>query len=377
MIVADTIIQVNHLTKTFKSNKNEDEVIALNDITFDLKRGDSLALIGPNGAGKSTLLKVLSQITKPSGGSVEVKGKVVSLLELGTGFHPELTGKENVYFYGGLNGYSKSFLTSIMNSIFEFSGVEEFQNFPVKNYSSGMYIRLAFATAYFLPFDILFLDEIMSVGDLQFRKMVVKSINDLRKRNDKTIISVSHNLTSLLNITDKAIWLNNGKIIDFGPSNAIINSYIQSAINKNVINNYSKISISKFGCKSLLNTSLSALSPAEIYFEMESDFLIENLSIKLVIRDEQDRVMTILNSELQDKYYSVRPNVITYVKCKLANLPFLSGNYSVDLTITHNQMEFYHAPCLYYFIIDNFSILSSEPLLKEGVLLIPKWDSSL
>jgi lipopolysaccharide transport system ATP-binding protein len=210
---------------------------ALKDISFQVKRGEVLGIIGRNGAGKSTLLKILSRVTDPTSGQITMKGKVSSLLEVGTGFNPELTGRENIYLNGAIIGMSKKEIALKFKKIVEFSGVEKFLDTPVKRYSSGMYVRLAFAVAAHLDSDILLIDEVLAVGDAEFQKKCLGKMNSLAETG-KTIIFVSHNLHAISRLCTKVIYLERGKIQDIGNPSEMITDYIgeqKSSLIKNLI----------------------------------------------------------------------------------------------------------------------------------------------
>ena len=241
--MSDIAIKVNNLSKKFdigkknsssirgsivnlvkKSNLSED-FWALNDLNFEIKRGESVGIIGKNGAGKSTLLKVLSRITKPTKGIVEIYGRVSSLLEVGTGFHPELTGRENIYLNGTILGMKRSEVKSKFDEIVDFSGVEKFLDTPVKRYSSGMYVRLAFAVAAHLEPEILIIDEVLSVGDAEFQKKCLGKMDDASK-SGRTVLFVSHNMSAVEKLCTKCFLLNNGNLDFKGSSNEAISKYL-------------------------------------------------------------------------------------------------------------------------------------------------------
>jgi lipopolysaccharide transport system ATP-binding protein len=205
-------------------------VWALKDINFEVKKGEILGIIGRNGAGKSTLLKLLSKVTAPSTGSIKSKGKIASLLEVGTGFHPELTGKENIYLNGAILGMRKSEITSKINEIVKFAGIERYVDTPVKRYSSGMYVRLAFAVAAHLEPDILIIDEVLAVGDVEFQKKCIGKMKDVSGQG-RTVLFVSHNMASVKNLCTRGILMENGGISKTGEINDIVNSYL----NRNLI----------------------------------------------------------------------------------------------------------------------------------------------
>ena len=200
---------------------------ALKDIDFEVKKGESLGIIGRNGAGKSTLLKILSRITKPTKGRAVLDGRVGSLLEVGTGFHPELTGRENVYLNGAILGMRRTEIERKFDEIVAFSGIEKFLETPVKRYSSGMYVRLAFAVAAHLEPEILMVDEVLAVGDAEFQKKCLGKMGEVTSQG-RTVLFVSHNLLAVENLCRKALLLDNGKMIEIGDANTVIETYLSN-----------------------------------------------------------------------------------------------------------------------------------------------------
>jgi len=198
---------------------------ALRDVSFDVPRGSALGLIGPNGAGKSTLLKILSRVTSPTSGQVQLYGRVGSLLEVGTGFHPELTGRENVLLNGAILGMKRSEILAKFDEIVAFAEVEAFIDTPVKHYSSGMYLRLAFSVAAHLEPEILLVDEVLAVGDVAFQKRCLGKMDDVA-RNGRTVICVSHNLESIRRLCSHAVLLESGRVAAFGPTHAVVQEYL-------------------------------------------------------------------------------------------------------------------------------------------------------
>ena len=207
---------------------NSEYVWALKSISFDIQQGDRVGIIGRNGAGKSTLLKILSRTTSPSTGSIKIKGKVASLLEVGTGFHPDLSGRDNIFLNGAILGMSKRDIKSRFDEIVDFAGVERYIDTPVKRYSSGMYVRLAFAVAAHLESDILIVDEVLAVGDAEFQKKCLGKMGDMSKGEGRTILFVSHNMSAIQKLCSKAILLENGLILADGDSNNVISQYLES-----------------------------------------------------------------------------------------------------------------------------------------------------
>jgi lipopolysaccharide transport system ATP-binding protein len=200
---------------------------ALNDVTFDVAQGTALGIIGPNGAGKSTLLKILARVTAPTAGCVKLRGRVASLLEIGTGFHPELTGRENVYLNGAILGMRTAEIARKMDEILAFAAVERFAETPVKRYSSGMYLRLAFAVAAHLDSDILIVDEVLAVGDLAFQKQCLGKIQDLTGTRQRTVLFVSHNMGSIKALCSRAVLLDRGSIAADGAVDEVVARYVQ------------------------------------------------------------------------------------------------------------------------------------------------------
>ena len=208
-----------------------EEVWALKDVNFDIRRGEAVGIIGRNGAGKSTLLKVLSRITEPTTGRVTIKGRVASLLEVGTGFHPELTGRENIYMNGTILGMTRKEIKRKFDEIVAFAEVEKYLDTPVKRYSSGMYVRLAFAVAAHLEPEILVVDEVLAVGDVTFQKKCLGKMDKVAK-GGRTVLFVSHNMNSIAQLCDKTILLEKGAINGFGDTNKIINQYMNYSTEK-------------------------------------------------------------------------------------------------------------------------------------------------
>lgn len=218
--------------RNIKADQCNDKVWALRHVDFELRQGEAFGIIGHNGAGKSTFLKILSRIIKPTEGRILGKGKISSLLEVGTGFHPELTGRENIFISGHMLGMTKKEITKKFDEIVDFSGVETFLDTPVKRYSSGMYVRLAFAVAAHLEPDILVVDEVLAVGDAEFQKKCLGKMNDATHQNGRTIIFVSHNLQAIGNLCSKAIWLQKGSVVATGNVKDVTTRYMQTLQSK-------------------------------------------------------------------------------------------------------------------------------------------------
>ena len=242
MLKKDIAIKVSNMTKTFKlysdkpntmkerlvrgfKSKNEVHTV-LKSIDLEIKKGETVALIGVNGSGKSTLLKLMTKIIFPNKGTVETQGKLTSLLELGAGFHPDFTGRENIYFNAAIFGLTKKEIDDRLNEIIEFSELGEFIDSPIRTYSSGMYMRLAFAVAINVNADILLIDEILAVGDQHFQDKCFAKLEELAK-SDMTIVIVSHSIDPLRKLCNRGIWINNGEVQMDGKFDKVVNAYIK------------------------------------------------------------------------------------------------------------------------------------------------------
>jgi lipopolysaccharide transport system ATP-binding protein len=208
-----------------KDTSTNEDFFALRDVSFNVQPGESLGIIGKNGAGKSTLLKVLSKITPPSSGKIIVRGRIASLLEVGTGFHPELSGRENIFLNGSILGMKRKEIVSKFDEIVDFSGTEKFLDTPLKHFSSGMQLRLAFSVAAFLEPEILVIDEVLAVGDSEFQKKCIGKMEDV-SRNGRTILFVSHNMNSINNLCKNTLLLSHGTVLKCGNTENIISTYL-------------------------------------------------------------------------------------------------------------------------------------------------------
>jgi lipopolysaccharide transport system ATP-binding protein len=265
-----------------RTTKGSDIVYSLHDLNFEIQQGDAVGIIGRNGAGKSTLLKILSRVTSPTTGRINIKGRVASLLEVGTGFHPELTGKENIYLNGAILGMRKKEIDRRLEEIIDFSGVERYINTPVKRYSSGMYVRLAFAVAAHLESEILIVDEVLAVGDAEFQKKCLGKMGEVSKGDGKTILFVSHNMVAIKALCNKGIYLQNGKVKQTGDINESIHAYLNNTNSTDTDGNIppgsSTYYTGKIRFKKLRMLDVSSggnavfyRSPIKLYAEIEAD----------------------------------------------------------------------------------------------------------
>jgi lipopolysaccharide transport system ATP-binding protein len=210
-------------------------VWALRDVNFEVKKGEVLGIIGRNGAGKSTLLKILSRTTMPTVGQIKIKGRIASLLEVGTGFHPELSGRDNIFLNGAILGMKKNEIKSKFDEIVDFAGVERYIDTPVKRYSSGMYIRLAFGVAAHLEPEILIVDEVLAVGDAEFQKKCLGKMKDVSDKDGRTVLFVSHNMIAVKSLCTKAMYMRNGGVVEMGETSQVINNYLANQQDKGLL----------------------------------------------------------------------------------------------------------------------------------------------
>ncbi len=267
--------------------KGESNVVwSLKDINFEIEQGEAVGIIGKNGAGKSTLLKILSRVTSPTTGKIIGNGRVASLLEVGTGFHPELTGKDNIYLNGAILGMRKKEIKRKFDEIVDFAGVERYIETPVKRYSSGMYVRLAFAVAAYLESEILIVDEVLAVGDAEFQKKCLGKMSDVSRSEGRTVLFVSHNLTAIKTICSKAILLNNGILECKGDAGTVVNNYSKLFASKNkvLLNERTEPSSNEFF--SVESIELITNSEVEGTFEINKQILLKLLVINKSVDTE-------------------------------------------------------------------------------------------
>lgn len=327
------------LSQLFTKNQTQEDFWALRDVSFNVLPGESIGIIGKNGAGKSTLLKILSKITPPSTGKITCRGRIASLLEVGTGFHPELTGRENIYLNGSILGLKRAEITKQFNAITEFSGVENFLDTPLKHYSSGMQLRLAFAVAAHLEPDILIIDEVLAVGDAEFQKKCMGKMNEVSK-NGRTILFVSHNMGQLESLCSKAFILDNGISSSLMDSSTAIKKYIQSSQIRARIVNYAindSITIEQFSVHSTfiysnesVNISLSLLFAKKSQLKSIALLLYNSSGVRIGIID--------LRGEINTTSTTFKTTL------ELHKLPLIAGTYSFGLyldtdTVSGNYLD--------------------------------------
>jgi lipopolysaccharide transport system ATP-binding protein len=312
---------------------------ALNDISFEVKQGEAVGIIGRNGAGKSTLLKILSRITKPTTGRFEINGRVSSLLEVGTGFHPELTGRENIYLNGTILGMKRREIKSKFDEIVAFSGVENFIDTPVKHYSSGMKVRLAFSVAAHLEPEILIIDEVLAVGDAEFQKKCLGKMEDVTGQG-RTVLFVSHNMGAVKKLCQKGILIVNGNISLDSTSSAVIEKYLQMGIEpKSEIKDYklcNEIFIEEF----CLNPN-PVVSTKKLGFKLSlksvCDLRIN--SIGLLIYNAMNERVSIIDLRRFDGCYLMSNGKVISLEGEISHLPLIEGFYNIGLFIGSNVIS--------------------------------------
>jgi lipopolysaccharide transport system ATP-binding protein len=309
-----------------------DYVWPLKDINFEIEQGDAVGIIGRNGAGKSTLLKLLSKVTKPTTGSFKVNGRIASLLEVGTGFNPEMTGRENIYLNGAILGMRRHEITRKLDEIIEFSGVERYIDTPVKRYSSGMYVRLAFAVAAHLESEILIVDEVLAVGDAEFQKKCLGKMGDVSKEEGRTILFVSHNLGAIKTLCNKGILLKNGLIDLIGNIENVILNYsnnVDQKIELDLINLKNRtgnrsVMFKKFSLSNIKGENVTTILTGETFFlvfDIQIYSQVKKINIGFSFHNDQDETLSCLYSGFQNVFFCNDIGVAT-VKVKIDNFPF-------------------------------------------------------
>ena len=340
------------------SKGSGDYVWALKDISFEVKEGEVLGIIGRNGAGKSTLLKLLSRTTAPTTGSINIRGKVASLLEVGTGFHPELSGRENIYLNGAIMGMRRAEITNKLDEIIDFAGVERYIDTPVKRYSSGMYVRLAFAVAAHLEPDILIVDEVLAVGDAEFQRKCLGKMGEITEGLGRTVLLVSHQLSTIELLCKNSILLENGLIKESGSSSDIINKYLNKDISfsthqevNGVFNlslNPSKTYDAEYGFKQVKvfvdgNQSVSAYSGCTLKLEIlvTDKRNREDLRLGFNIKNTKNEIIAGINNWNYGQRFAGVPKSEMVFEIEFNNFPvYGEGKFYFDLFLGEKDIDF-------------------------------------
>lgn len=335
----------------------EDESVfwALKDINFEVNEGEVLGIIGKNGAGKSTLLKILSQITEPTSGKIEIQGRVASLLEVGTGFHPELSGRENIYMNGTILGMSKKEIDSKLDEIINFSGVEKFIDTPVKFYSSGMKVRLGFSVAAHLEPEILIIDEVLAVGDYEFQKKCLGKMEDVAGQG-RTVLFVSHNMVAVKNLCSRAILLENGMLSKAGDVNQVVDHYLSRDDNQYDLTNRKEsknIYLKSFQVLSKIQTGNRFAAVADIYSTSNS-----NIQLALTFKTLESQPVFQIYSGHSGVNFDLSPG-INKIEFSIDSFPLIHGEYRVNIWIGSNGL-------VYDFIENIFNVKVVEGAIRNG-----------
>ena len=319
---------------------NSDYVWALKDINFSVEQGDVVGIIGKNGAGKSTLLKLLSHITSPSTGTIRYEGRIASLLEVGTGFHPELTARENIYMNGSIMGMTKHEIDRKLDEIVDFAGVERYLDTPVKRFSSGMTVRLGFAVAAFLEPEILVVDEVLAVGDAEFQKKAIGKMKEVSQGGGRTVLFVSHNMAAVRRLCNRGIVLNNGQMFFDGKVDNAVEQYLQVGIEKYSTTPVAELprsrkctGIIKFIDVDFLDEDNNPILPRcggflRIRFKIDVKDSSDGCGFSMGVYDVQGTLMmTLPTYALMDDFHL--ENGIQYISCEIPRLPLTGGSYKI------------------------------------------------
>ena len=338
-VVANNIKGIfNGSSKNGKVTK--EEFWALKDVNFSINQGDRVGIIGRNGAGKSTLLKILSRITEPTSGRIIIRGRVASLLEVGTGFHPELTGRENIFLNGAILGMSRSEIRRKFDEIVTFAEVEKFLDTPVKRYSSGMYVRLAFAVAAHLEPEILVIDEVLAVGDAQFQKKCLGKMEDVSKNEGKTLLFVSHNTVVISQLCNKTLLLANGINIGFDSTDLIIDKYLHDSRQKNIFLEQEKdIYFTDFKCYSENGESIKPGSKSIFEFEIFCRAKNKKVHIAFGINDKFGNRLSTPFSKYDNEFINLEMGN-NKVICEIENFNLIAGTYYLHLYVGDGIQRF-------------------------------------
>ena len=357
--IRDTLVEgVNSIgqrlvTPSHKQNFNakKEEFWALKDVSFEVKQGDRVGIVGRNGAGKSTLLKILSRITDPTSGRISIKGRVASLLEVGTGFHPELTGRENIFLNGAILGMSKVDIERKFDEIVDFAEVEKFLDTPVKFYSSGMYVRLAFAVAAHLEPEILIVDEVLAVGDVRFQKKCLGKMEEVGKEG-RTVLFVSHNMSTVSHLCNRAILLESGSLSLDSSAEKIISVYLENSYKvsqdlplhqRSDRSGSGKVKVSSFRALNEEGIEEKILQSGkdydfEIGYENYADQILDNVVISLDFYDEKGVRILMLRTNFTNNNVTINLGTGSVI-CHVKNLPLAHSLYRISLWLSEGDRE--------------------------------------
>lgn len=375
-----------------KSTKGVSDIVySLKDINFEVKQGEALGIIGKNGAGKSTLLKIISRVTSPTAGSINIKGRVASLLEVGTGFHPELTGRENIYLNGAILGMRKKEITRKIDEIIDFSGVERYIDTPVKRYSSGMYVRLAFAVAAHLESELLIVDEVLAVGDAEFQKKCLGKMGEISTKEGRTVLFVSHNMAAIQNLCTIALMLESGEIahpIDFVDS--IIHQYLSQLKKASLLKLADRKDRRGEGNIKLINFEISNFNDEQIntiisgdsikfkvYYSIKRFVKPINIRVAISVTRSDGFFISLFDTDLLGQNFDSLEKAEGIFVCLINQCPFSEGTYFINIAVRQNDiMEDWIQEAFSFEVIhgDYFDTGRTVPPGYNGVLINHKWE---
>lgn len=377
---------VNPLSRStkLKCKSAYEEFWALKDVSFEIKQGDRVGIIGRNGAGKSTLLKILSRIVEPTKGRIAIKGRITSLLEVGTGFHPELTGRENVFLNGAILGMSQIEIKRKFDEIVNFAEVEKFLDTPVKRYSSGMYVRLAFAVAAHLEPEILIVDEVLAVGDVQFQKKCIGKMGEVSQEG-RTLLFVSHNLGVVQTLCSRGIFLGNGNVLADDTTSAAVSVYLKTleeASFQNLLERKErrgkgkarliKIEISTGGSNP--STTLATGCPALFSFYITN--VLPNLTCSFTVYDQYGQPVTYFDSAVPGHEDVIDPDGGAKFCCEIDELLLIPGRYRINAALTCGRDLQDHVEAAAFVEVEEGEI-GGRPVFRENgygnVLVRHRW----
>jgi lipopolysaccharide transport system ATP-binding protein len=334
-----------YLNSVLREAAPEEMFWALQNVSFEINRGDVVGIIGRNGAGKSTLLKILSQITEPTSGYAEIRGRVKSLLEVGTGFHPDLTGRENIYLNGTIMGMRKREIDCRFDEIVDFAEVEKFIDTPVKHYSSGMYTRLAFAVAAHLQPEILIVDEVLAVGDVKFQKKCLGKMQDVSTNEGRTIIFVSHNTDAIQRLCSKCLMMEHGQLVDYGNTDNVMSHYLSSytyhaspkewidtsSLRRSNGNGKARFTAVQYnGLDDSLVSSPYSDGPLDFLLNIESNFLISDVRLSVIIYSQAGTKL--INADTRCIAQSINlQKGMNLIQLKIESIHLNPGVYTIGL----------------------------------------------
>ena len=361
-----------------RATKGESEYVwALRAINFKVEQGDVVGIIGRNGAGKSTLLKILSKVTGPTTGTIRARGRIGSLLEVGTGFHQEMTGRENIFLNGAILGMTKSEIARKLDEIVDFSGCERYIDTPVKRYSSGMSVRLGFAVAAFLDPEILVVDEVLAVGDAEFQKKAIGKMQDVSRSEGRTVLFVSHNMVSIQQLCHTGLLLKNGMIETSGPISDVVNIYLSNIKTVNDYNRHGNGAVKTTDFKTSA-TRVDVGHDIEVDFDIEAYQHVDILEAEIEIKDSNGQnLANISNTDAGTLIKPMEKGEKRHFHCLIKNINFAPGNYTANIWLgspyaTYDKVE----DCIRFNVIQTEEfILRPIPYYSSyRVILQSEWD---